>query len=356
MGWRGLEPRARRNPVHGPLGGATLAPMPIAALPILLAAGVSQFGIVNGSLEPGMEPVVALGASLGEYSFSACTATLITPEVLLTAAHCGNDYPLEAVIAFGAAFFGPDMDSIELEVGLSNLVVHPDYDPLENTPTGTHYGSHDISVITLEEPVTTITPALLRRNELTLEDEGRELVSVGFGITGPSADDGGIKRSATLLVDQLWQGFVLSRNAANPNEANICSGDSGGPMFEVTDGRLIEWAVHSWGDQGCAQRSGSTRVDMLYEWILDQVEDVHGSRDLCAINGFYGDGWCDVDCPEEDVDCLPPEEADDDDSAAEPIAEDPPGEDGGEGCSDCGSGGSVALVGLVLAPWRRRRA
>ena len=332
--------------------------MPIATLPLILAAGMSQFGIVNGSPEPDMEPVVALGARLGNFAFSACTATLITPEVLLTAAHCGDDYPLETVIALGAAFFGPSVDEAYLEVGLSNLVVHPDYEELVNTPTGPSYGSHDISVITLDEAVTTVAPALLRRQELVSSDEGTELLSVGFGITGIGADDGGIKRSAPVLVDQLWQGFILSRNADNPNEANICSGDSGGPMLEVTDGRLIEWAVHSWGDQNCAQRSGSTRTDMLYEWIMDQVEGVHGSRDLCEINGFYDDGWCDLDCPEEDVDCLPPEESDDDDSAAEAGDDDDStdlGEPSGDGCSDCGSGGSLALVGLVLAPWRRRR-
>ena len=331
--------------------------MPIAVFPLVLAAGMSQFGIVNGSPEPGMEPVASLGARLGEYTISACTATLITPETMLTAAHCGNDYPLEAVLAFGAAFFGPSVDEASLEVGLSNLVVHPDYEELVNTPIGPDYGSHDISVLTLATPVLDIEPALLRRVELTDADEGTELLSVGFGVTSAGGEDGGIKRSAVVTVDQLWQGFLLSDNASNPNEASICSGDSGGPMLGVTEGRLIEWAVHSWGDENCAQRSGSTRVDLLYEWILDQVEAVHGSRDLCEINGFYDDGWCDVDCPDVDVDCLPPDEMDDDDSAVE-VGDDDDDDDAprGDGCSDCSGGGALAMVGLALAPWRGRRA
>jgi len=321
---------------------------------VVLAAGTASFPIVNGQPEPGMDPVVGLGAVFGDQVFSACTGTLITPTLVLTAGHCGAGLDLELVVALGSAFFGPSVAEPFLTVGFTNLVAHPGYEELVSGPGGTEsYGLHDVSVLTLADEVTEVEPALLRRAPLTDDDLGAEILSVGFGVTDGEGNGGGTKRSAVLTVDQLWQQFVLSDSVTNENGANICSGDSGGPQFEVTEGRLVQWAVHSWGDGGCLVTSGSTRVDteFEYDWILDQVEAEHGTRDLCAINGFYDDGWCDADCLELDGDCV---EGDDDDSAADDDDDD---DDGGSGCSSgCASGsGTIALLPLLALPALRRR-
>ena len=47
--------------------------------------GLTQANIVNGSLEPDFPATVALGAQFGSTSFSACTGTLITPRIILSA-------------------------------------------------------------------------------------------------------------------------------------------------------------------------------------------------------------------------------------------------------------------------------
>ena len=62
--------------------------------------------IVNGSPEYGFPSVVSLGAEFGDNAFSACTGNLITPKLILTAAHCSGDLPMEAVLSLGKAFFG----------------------------------------------------------------------------------------------------------------------------------------------------------------------------------------------------------------------------------------------------------
>ena len=53
---------------------------------------LSFANIVNGQLEPDFPATVGLGAEFGQYTFSACTGTLITPRIILSAAHCGEIY------------------------------------------------------------------------------------------------------------------------------------------------------------------------------------------------------------------------------------------------------------------------
>jgi hypothetical protein len=205
-------------------------------------------------------------------------------------------------------------------------------------PGGT-LGENDIAVIILAEPATT-RPVLLRQSPVTDADLGKELLSVGFGITETGRGDG-VKRSAALLLSDYDEFFLLSENESNENNANICSGDSGGPQFSWVEDHWEQWAVHSWGDQNCRQVSGSTRVDVVNEWILDQIEAVHGTRDQCEASGWYGDGACDPWCPVEDVDCLPPEEPEED-------AVD--GEGDSKGSGGCAAAPSPLRLGWALLP------
>ncbi|MCK9461055.1 MAG: trypsin-like serine protease [Proteobacteria bacterium] len=343
----------------------------------LLAAGVSaacdegtletytpvrQHGIVNGETEEGFPSTVALGADFGGPT-AMCTGNLLTPRVIISAAHCGDGIPIEMIQSLGVAFFGTYVASADAAIGFDNLVIHPDYVELDNTIG--ELGQFDLSIFVLKEDAP-VEPTWFNRVAITDEDIEAELKSVGFGITGPDNDDSGTKRSATLLLAEYDDNFLISKNFYNPNNANICSGDSGGPQFFFRDGFWVEGAVHSWGDQYCAVESGSTRVDIATEWILDQIEDVHGSRDVCEINGWYDDGVCHPFCDEADPDCVPDAGPEDDggvtaDAGAD--AGDDSGLTGGCGCSisQRSSSGLLSallfslIAGLILVRRRRRR-
>ena len=268
---------------------------------LLLSSPVSAQDLVNADTEDDFLFTVALGAELGSNKFSACTGSLITPEVVLTAAHCGGDFPIELVITAGRAFFGSDVQSAD-SVGFADGILHPDYVELSNGIGGT-LGRNDIGVLVLEEPVDWVDPVWIATESIDEIADGSTVTSIGFGVSNPNGSGSGIKRSAELIVDAVDEIFLYSNSSTNDNSANVCSGDSGGPQVYWDGEKYVQWAVHSWADQNCTAQSGSTRVDTVSEWILDQLEDVHGTRDRCEMWGLYGDGVCDVEC-DADPDCA----------------------------------------------------
>ncbi|MCB9678733.1 MAG: trypsin-like serine protease [Alphaproteobacteria bacterium] len=316
---------------------AALAAPPTAQGETTLAAPPdrAEVFIVNGDDEPGYPSTVSLGVG----PIHVCTGSVITPRVVLSAAHCSGEVPLEAVVQFGSVRFGEVAADPEVSIGIESAALHPDYIPLG---PGT-VGEFDFAVVVLAEP-SPVDAVFFRTRPIEPADVGTVLRSVGYGIDETGAGSG-IKRSASLTISDFDEMYLISDNADNGG-SNICSGDSGGPMYAtLPDGRLEQWAIHSWGDVECRITSGSTRTDVGVDWILDQVEAVHGTRDLCMANGRYDDDVCDLYCPLPDPDCLPVV-----------LATGESGGDGPKGCSTlmnrfCAPGIWIAL--LLLS--RRRR-
>ncbi len=258
--------------------------------------------IVNGEREDGFESTVALGVEFNGSAFSACTGNLITSRIVLSAAHCSADLPTSLLLDMGRAFFGDDVEDAEHVMELESVTVHPDYVPLQSGTSNT--GEYDLGILVLAEDAP-FRPTPIRRDLWSRQELPADIVSVGFGTTdGASGRGSGKKRSAELTVDDLDRMFLYSNSDTNPDNAQICSGDSGGPQFQWIEDQWVQVAVHSWGDTDCEILSGSTRVDKVEEWIFDQIEETHGTRDWCDASGLYGDGACDDFCEDVDPDCI----------------------------------------------------
>lgn len=337
--------------------------------------------VINGQEVKGdaFPSAVAIGFDASEFSGgnrksyqASCSASLITTRMLLTAAHCTQEYvkqglPEESIVSYGAAFFGRNVPQLDVvAVGFSSFVNHPKYG-------GTGNPQNDIGVIVLEEDVD-VQPTWFAEEQITKKQAvGTTVTSVGYGsdsyYNGPGS---GVKRRVQLVIDDVDEQFLTTYATTNPTNGNVCSGDSGGPQyFRQDDGTLVQWGVHSNVFGGVSERticnsaSNSTNVGTFADWVLKHIEDEHGTTDRCEVQGAYGNRVCDLDCVEPDLDCSLDADADGLVSDEEFDRADYDG-DGlvtpeeatrlASGCSHTGGPpAGLALLGLLALGIRRRR-
>ena len=166
-----------------------------------------------------------------------CTATLIAPDVVITAAHCVAPGSVEVV-------FGASTDATVAR----RAVVHQRPHPV-----------HDIAVMRLSIPAPdSIDPVAYRDAPLPPDVVGGRLRIVGFGLTSTGgAGELGVKHSGTTILETLDEhGFEFG-----PAPSQTCRGDSGGPAFMVLDEVEVLIGVTSTGDARCESYARDTRVD-----------------------------------------------------------------------------------------------
>ncbi|MFV8756029.1 trypsin-like serine protease [Nannocystaceae bacterium ST9] len=159
----------------------------------------------------------------------SCTGTLIHPQIVAYAAHCGTNYPS---IRFGDKISG----SPGFSVATSYCRKNPAY-------TGTGKGK-DFAYCKLTTPVDDypiVPPAM--GCETDLLDPGQAVTLVGYG----NANNGpyGVKRQ---VVTQL--NSITANNEAfiGGGGQDTCQGDSGGPAFvQLADGSWRVFGVTSYG-------------------------------------------------------------------------------------------------------------
>lgn len=240
------------------------------------AVGASE-AIVDGEIDEDDLAVVALTVH-GRYQ-AFCSGTLISPSVVLTAAHCvppaaeSIENIEDIVIRFGTDVYDP-FESLAVIDGW----VHPAF--------GESGLDDDIALLRLEDR-STVMPVPPAQSPPARDSEAR---IVGYGIT--REEIGGIRRSGTTKI--LWAGeknIVLE-----PDPSGICFGDSGGPTIADIDGRERVVGVHSFLQSECGGLGFDTRVDTYIEQLRAFVLE---STPSCEPDHFCVEGCTppDEDCP-----------------------------------------------------------
>jgi len=243
------------------LRGSALAIALLGTACVVDDVSVARQDIIAGHpSDPGQFPatgMIVIGDAL------ICTATLIAPDVALTAAHCLGD-PV-----FGTYGFTLDTDGAD---GTDNVVQatvwhqHPGYDDRVDEFLDLAV-RNDLGVLLLDQPILDVMPekiALPSDGDLT--PPGAQLSVVGYGRVVWHTGNLALKRDAQVVVDRS-ESHEFSTTAVDPQP---CNGDSGGPLFaETPKGRrivgLVSRAVGS--SQMCDTGAIITRVSPYGDWI-----------------------------------------------------------------------------------------
>jgi len=236
----------------------------------------AQQPLVGGTPDSGDPAVVALFAhDPGAGSGTLCTATLVSPRVLLTAAHCVDPRETGDGVVFDAIFS-------TTVVGGSGTDIHPvaetrfdpDFDP------GLLTNGHDIGVAILRDPVTTIAPIPYIRSSIPA-NVGKTIRLVGYGLNNGFDAQGtsaGTKRTMSATL-----------NSVDPITINVgtfgstsCNGDSGGPGLVDIGGQETIVGVTSYGIAYCLSAGFYSRVDLYTGFIDKAIADADGGGDSCV--------------------------------------------------------------------------
>lgn len=291
--------------------------------PIAFVAGP----IINGFAPdaPRHEATVALlqrsGSSI--YPDIFCSGTLISPDVVVTAAHClevrkgkrvSAAPPSSVAVYVGDATYS---DPDGLAYAAVETVLHPSYNPSSL--------ANDIALIRISPPVAHVAPvpalpASLGFSSATL---GETLNFAGFGDDEWGQSNVKLQANGSLgglgcaVAGCYGQSDAATQLSYTQYESGPCFGDSGGPAFVQRGGTWYLGGVTSWGDSYCAQFGVSTRVDAYEGWIAAFAAPT--PEPVCV-----ADGVCVAECA----------------TGADPDCDDGGGDDGACGDGVCGAGES----------------
>jgi hypothetical protein len=266
-----------------------LAAVALAAGPVGTGAAAGRkapaaASVVNGEqAAPGSFPYLAYVEFREGTSGEACSGTVVSSDVILTAAHCVVDEAhgvLRPAAGFRVITGNVDWSSAQRVVSaVSAVAVYPEY---AWSGEYAHWG--DAAVLELAQPITA-PPMKLAVSEVW--GPGSAALMVGWGkVTPPQQPPPTLHYGSTVVQSAAYCGSKTSHfhptgqlcvlDTVN-HSRSACNGDSGGPLLIPAPGTTsepLEIGIASFiVNPNCSASSPQyyTRADLVAGWVAAQV-------------------------------------------------------------------------------------
>jgi hypothetical protein len=203
--------------------------------------------------------VVMVLDSSGGGGASFCSATVIAPDVVLTAAHCVSD------LSDTQVFFRRGQGGLDF-FDVASIAIHPEYRPNIGRQ---HLISIDLALLRLAKPL----PPSFKPVELTDSLRvkiGQPLRIVGFGLANEDErGTSGVLRTGVLAVSEPKSPVLVWLTDPDGTGLGGCTGDSGGPIFAVGQPVLVAVAIKAKGNNGysCGAVTEAALAGPQLPWI-----------------------------------------------------------------------------------------
>jgi secreted trypsin-like serine protease len=246
------------------------------------AAPTAQASVIGGQpAPPGKFPWMAFIVDFlpNEKEVTACSGTVLTPTIVLTAGHCVVDEhsgALEEAAGFRVVTGAVNWTYPERQLTeVSKVIPYPKF-----VPGTARDGFGDAALLVLSTPTTVPPIPLATAPDKRLLKIGTRAVIAGWGLTNPKQKEftESLMWSRTVVDSDRCEGLWGRICAIDFPKATsgACHGDSGGPLLVPRKHGYVEIGIVEAGFGDCTTRRPQlfTRTDLLSKWIKSRIRQI----------------------------------------------------------------------------------